>query len=820
MPKPAACHDLTNPRTPWWTLVAHCFAPLVIVLSWTVAYLSQELKSLPDLFDSDGLTLELLWVDVFQNGGNWSDWYMPHAPRFLPDMAVYFGLRSFLPDAYWAIYAFGLVMLLLVYFTAIWAASLSSQSRGAILLAQVSILVIFCFLALNGDRPYSFTYCATFHTGMLIHGSLLIVFHAYLIRNPEKSWSWIGIAFLALVGTGSDLLFLIAYLAPFCLALLIRRILDRRPTVEIRLVPLIACASILGMFIKNQLIRDTTPAYFDFSQSKEKAWTIPATFLNVIEQNPLTTLLWCSFYIIIMAQLVYWIRNRNPSKRHFSETEFPLWQLTFLVSAVAITAALLARGYCDPIYVEDLKDTRLFISIPFAAFLFPWLPFKDQLKKSSVESSLLIAMLVVVFAAFIKYYPFSREYHSEYRPDWIEQFDQHLREFEAESGRPMRRGMATYWPTKATLSLSQHDLSIGQYTDNLDRYYCLNSTEWYFPEYDFVIADFKEYDQNFLDALIHVAGEPERVYRCDDLRLVIFAPGTLNDSGFAISGRSIARLKKMWVAPTVRRKFGGLQSPADHQLNHTIIYGPFVRLREGKYIASFVFDVKDNAATGNFACEVYLSNSKTLEEQKIFLPVPEQSEVRLAFEISQEQETEEAEFRVWKDGPFDLTLKEIIVKAESDWENYQAENKNSVYLIPTTASFKGGLQSLRTASNATRLPDTRGIESPSTQTENHIVVFGPYVKLDAGHYVADFSLELGDGTGPGRTICEITSTGGEKLYARKEVKFLDWRAGETRDIKLTFDVQAEAEEEEFEFRVWKEGAYSLILRELEVTPHG
>jgi hypothetical protein len=642
----------TGSMRAWWARALSFLVPAAIALSWSVAYLSQEVGNLEELFDSDGLTLELLWVDIIQNGGHWSDWYLPHAPRFLPDMALYFGVRGLVPDEYWAIYLFGLVMLFLVYIPAIWLAKLLGESRPAVSLTQCTTLLTFSFLAVEGLRPYSFTFAPTFHTGILIHGLLLVILYTYLRRNPNLAWTWVAIGVLAAVGAACDLLFALAYLVPFCGVLLLGKLLGDR-THGIRLVPLVAIATGVGLLVKNQLIRDTTPAYLDFSKSWDKVWTFPATFMNMLEQDPLTSTLCCTFYFLLFLEVAKWFRRRLTEGREI-KNPFPFWQLTFLISACILLLAFAIRGLFEPMYVEDIKNSRLIISIPFNAILLPWLPFKESLKRSKAETPATILVYIAVIAVIVKFNPMTRQYYSTYRPAWIAEFDQRLVEYEKETGRKLRRGVSTYWPTKTTLALTRHDLSLGQYTSTLDRYYCLNSTEWYHDDYDFAIADFSEYDREFLRNLISSSGQPEKIFRCQDLRLVVFPPNALKVENFQVD------LWKMRPGPSVERLSAGdaLFSPAGKEGNYITMYGPYVRLAQGQYEVTLQFSVGDQDASGIFRCEVYSSEEDvTLQEKKIEIPTAERTlKIKIPFEISKAREYVPIEFRVWKNGVFDLTL--------------------------------------------------------------------------------------------------------------------------------------------------------------------
>jgi hypothetical protein len=647
--------------------ILHLLTPVALALSWTVAYFSHQIKNFDEIFDSDGLLVELLWVDIFQNGGKWSDWYLPHAPRFLPDMALYLGIRGLLPDEYWGFFVFGLGMLLLVYFPAVWLASVAGESASAVLLTQCTVLSTCCFLALEGLRPYSWTYAATFHTGVLIHGMLLIIFYTYLCHNPTKTWPWVAIASLATIGAASDLFFVLVFVGPFCLALCLEKLFGTGSKAT-RLIPLFVVGTVAGIMAKNSVTPDTIPSLFDFSKSLSRIWAVPGTFLGMFEQNPLVSSVQCLFYLLLLAQTVEWFGKRIRKGRE-GQAPFPIWQVTLLISVTTLVLSLAVRGLFDPEAVTNLKASRLLISVPWLAILMPWLPIKDKLKNSRMEAPLVLLLGVLVITVAIKFNPLSRQYYWNYQPPRIRELDRRLTEYEEETGRKIRLGVATYWPTKEALALSRHDLIIGQYTAGLDRYYCLSSSSshWYSRHYDFALASFSEEDNTFLSNLLDATGPPERIYRCGDLRLVIFPPNSIKAMSSRLYGHTLFDIDDMQSEEGVERVEGRLYSPTDdRESDHIIIFGPHIPLEEGSYEVSLEFEVGDKVSTGSgsFRCEVHLSEADaSLAEKRIEVPTTDRHvEVKIPFTISTEAADSSFEFRVWKEGAFDLTLQSIQLR--------------------------------------------------------------------------------------------------------------------------------------------------------------
>ncbi|MFA5506628.1 MAG: hypothetical protein WC423_14425 [Vulcanimicrobiota bacterium] len=128
--------------------------------------------------------------------------------------------------------------------------------------------------------------------------------------------------------------------------------------------------------------------------------------------------------------------------------------------------------------------------------------------------------------------------------------------------------------------------------------------------------------------------------------------------------------------------------------------------------------------------------------------------------------------------------------------------------------YEGGIDRLIPGEEASRLAEKKGILSPTKAAENHIVVFGPYIKLKPGQYQAAFVLERGQGEGPGQVTCEVVSDRGRHSHGSVLLDISEFVPFEIELVNVPFVV--ESEEAHFEFRVWKSGAHDLILRDMTV----
>jgi hypothetical protein len=646
-----------------WHYLLNLLVPLVLSVTWVVAYLSHELPALHEILaNADTVFVDVLYCDIFQNGGSWFEWHVPHAPRFFPDVALYMVVRSTVDNGYWGFLLFGLAMMLILYFVTIWFARLASGSRNAVLLCQFCYLAAICFLAIPGYRPYLWTYVATFHTGILIHGMLLMIFYTYLLRSPRSKGWWAGLAILSAVGAASDLFFLLAYLLPLCLCIVLQRLLDKQaPKFILKLVVLIPVSAFVGIYLKNLATPDTTPRLLDFSQSLERLWAVPMMAWLMFKQNPIAVSLQTIFYVLILWRALAWLIARIQGRVQ-EDHPFPVWPVTILISASALVAFMALRGLIP--VDEALQGSRFIVSISWLAMLVPWLPIKDTLKNTRYTTLGLASLSILVLVCSVNFNPATRELKSSFKPEWYVAFDSYLTEYENESGRKLKHGVASYWSTKTTMSLSDHELEIGQYDAELLRYNCINSSRWYQESYDFAVLSQSDEDKRFLKNLIRVVGEPEKTYDCGVISLLVFAPGQVNSTSRQIHGLSVTGLAQMEPGVgSLRKEDWTIFSPADDRPEHIAAAGPnYLLLDAGEYEVTFTCLVKAAVDGGSFFCDVSTSSGASLTKEEIRVSATTtERKVTLRFEVSELMVDDVYKFRVWKNGRFDLTLTNIEV---------------------------------------------------------------------------------------------------------------------------------------------------------------
>ena len=133
--------------------------------------------------------------------------------------------------------------------------------------------------------------------------------------------------------------------------------------------------------------------------------------------------------------------------------------------------------------------------------------------------------------------------------------------------------------------------------------------------------------------------------------------------------------------------------------------------------------------------------------------------------------------------------------------------------LPEVSPYIWGVAGLTPGTTASR--SDRGITSAADVVESNIFVYGPYAQLTPGQYEAVFVVQRSEGRGKGRIVCEVAE--GEKIWSSRELDLETWVQDEERKIVLGFDLKGEAGNKRFEFRMWKEGAYSVTLREFKLS---
>jgi hypothetical protein len=137
------------------------------------------------------------------------------------------------------------------------------------------------------------------------------------------------------------------------------------------------------------------------------------------------------------------------------------------------------------------------------------------------------------------------------------------------------------------------------------------------------------------------------------------------------------------------------------------------------------------------------------------------------------------------------------------WHRFEAEELNT-FLNPETSSVADPAASggrVRKANKAFR----------------GVVVYGPYIGLDAGRYRADFALRVHGPVPAGKIAClMVTAAADAQLLARKELTGADLRDGDGYQV-IRVPFEANAELDNVEFRVDAYGAAPVSVDYVDLT---
>ena len=631
------------------------FVPILLVGTWTLAYTSHQLDMREILESADSLYLEALYIDLFQRGGHWTQWSLTPAPYFFHDMALYFAVRPLVTNHYWGFFWFGLAQVLLLYGLALHLGWRVTRRLEAVMLTRISLLFGFSILAFRGELPYSYIYRSAWHIGVLIAGLLLLTAITYF-QKSRRNALWMAVSGLIIaLAVASDLFFIPVILGPIWLTILVQRIAEKPDDKSVHLLLCMALACGAGVFLKWLLTVDMVPPVFE-PPTWEKALNLPRTFVGLWKLDPAVSTVVLIYYFVLWAESAGWFIQRLRGKK----VEFPFWSFFLVTSGSALSFLLMYRG----LLAADLSTSRYLVSIPWLCLLMPWVPFRTRFQDLLRPCFLLGSITCLVVVAL--YFPVRRELHSGYRPVWIQKFDSFISEYQQKHDRKLKRGVATYWQVKPTMVLSGHDLTIGQYTSFLNQYPWISSASWYKNEYDFALVSRRDEDQVFRENLLSLAGKPEAVYDCGGrLEVLVFPPGRLKLEEERFKNQLLFDVSVSRKSDSAHRLPGGeVRSPKSLSGRELMVYGPYLELDPGNYRLRFSVDsVSGKDAEGSFTCEVVMKDGVTVLSQRVVPAQAEVSEVLLDFSITEPGPETAVGFRVWKEGPFELTLTDVQIVA-------------------------------------------------------------------------------------------------------------------------------------------------------------
>jgi len=469
------------------------------------------------LVHSDALYLPVLFDDVLTRGGSLSDWYLTPAPYFFPDMLVYLPAWLGGNSAFQQTLLFALLQAVLasgaLYFLARQALPRERMPAAALL------AIVFVWLGLHADDPFVRLFSSAHHYGAFIVA--LVLAALWLGRDAGRGalTGKAGAAALAALGlltTLSDALFLVQAVLPLLAAALLYRHDAPQASSPRRALLLLFLPALLGMLSYKLVVAHPTrySSRLGLSRLTDNLAELGKIGATLFGERPLLAATVALVLALGMVCIGAALR-----KRPLPGLTRPLQLLAAF--ATLSCAATLAVMLLSTTVLPVARYLISALSLPLIAGVFALAHLLGQhFRYPGVALCLVFTGLLAADAWKARAQDDSASY---YYTERIACVDRVL------AAAAARHGIAQYWDAKHLQGLSRSQLTLAQYTPELEPMKWITSERFFRPAYDFAIIANGAAGEFRLPVarLIAFNGEPAQTAQCGDLTVLVYATGTL-----------------------------------------------------------------------------------------------------------------------------------------------------------------------------------------------------------------------------------------------------------------------------------------------------
>ncbi|MCX7544471.1 hypothetical protein [Marinicella gelatinilytica] len=460
----------------------------VSLLLLTVAYLgviyfSHDLQRFSMLFNADSLYLPALLNNLLNENGAYSDWYLPPAPYFFPDLPLYLLAFVLSKNVYIAQFIFAILQGVLVSI-ALFGLNRLFFSRTQAFLHTVLVLALM-YLSVLG-QPTIHAIISGHHFGAFVAILMGLFLFARLIQSDGHGLVWsVLLGLLIGLTVASDKLFIVQFVMPLIVTMALLRLFAVVSTQFFFKVFFIAVFGlIIGYLFYYLWVPNPTGFTPNFSihHLTDNLPLVTTLFHRVITNNYLYSAVFFGFYGILSITLIKALFNKNLKNKGILELSLLIASITSItVLTVAFSDLTIDFRYFIPVF---------FIPLLLVPLLFIVVPSPSRLNLILPRLSLLLTMIVISFHLWQKRI---QPLKADYYPPAVQCFDNFIDTTKA------HRGISHYWDAKRTALLSKNKVTIAAYTPHLTTYNWISTSQWQHSRYDFVLVRNKSYPQYQLD---------------------------------------------------------------------------------------------------------------------------------------------------------------------------------------------------------------------------------------------------------------------------------------------------------------------------------
>jgi len=479
---------------------------LINMILTIIIFATLSEKQIYTYFNSDTLYLPSIYKDIFIDKTGFAGWHLNGAPNFLPDMLLFFLVRSFFGHFIPACFTFSLVQLtiVLLLFSALYKTIFKSINYIHLSFATVLMSLFLLVTVINNDFVYTFYLLSiSYHMGAFI---MLLISTIFLFRylNSGENKELYLLFIIAVVAIINDRLFLVMFSFPvFAFSLILLRKTHLKKTI-LRLLVYNILSIVIGLFIFRMLklsgyisiiglswkvfnFENIIPALKIFSEQHSfylSSFDIRG-IINILSLVSLTI----HIYFLVKKTIAVFRKNA------LIDVEF-LYLLFFTASVFLILITPIINGS----YVSWALLRYNIYSLYLAIFSYCFLLYKlTRLKKISINylSYSVVIFLITVIVIIVVNFKNKKiknglDQFMTYYPENVKCID------ELSKKKNIKYGAAEYWKAKYITMFSKQNVRVYTILENSSAWFHVTNENWYYsagkgkfgnPEFNFIITN-------------------------------------------------------------------------------------------------------------------------------------------------------------------------------------------------------------------------------------------------------------------------------------------------------------------------------------------
>ncbi|MEW6265815.1 MAG: hypothetical protein AB1641_22305 [Thermodesulfobacteriota bacterium] len=495
---------MTSPHLPgrWSTASRLLIGLFLMVILGLLAW--RHLASLLTTLNADDFYLPALYKDLLTERYDLTNWHLPPAPYFFPDLPVFFILNSLLPDLGYAFSLYGLLSVLAYSCLFFYLARRISGEGYVSFLVIVSLVILLLALSIPGHLLGKFTLHPSLHSSAFLVGLTLtaITLNA-LERGGYSRRETLAFFVLAFLTTASDSIIIVQFLIPLPLALTVLRARNLTTWKLVRTSFVLSAGAILASMLLIRLLRAGEWLHMP-NALRWPGWAYVQQSLHFFSRDlgwmleNWTTLMVLGIFGVVTG-LACLILNRNqpaanesdPGPQASRTVNHGFLALLTTISFAATMSAPVSRG----IWL-DINQVRYLLPgffMPLFLIVLTIVPYHRRLPRALkfILVGLVVGLGLRIAAPTAT--GLDLEQLTLPYPDRIKCLDDLARRHN------LKFGFSDYWNAKYVSFFSRAGLRVNQLNPDLGPFLWINNLAWYYgrkrggrcdyPDYGFIITN-------------------------------------------------------------------------------------------------------------------------------------------------------------------------------------------------------------------------------------------------------------------------------------------------------------------------------------------